>query len=197
MKLAKHLSLKTTYKATMASFEMANIEHETNFLPTNTKSFWKLFNHYLENFKQVWMCTFCLEEVGNNAKPERDCECHRCGPLAKNKTLSSTLYINLPRQLIHVLNLPGMEIDLLYPYTRAKRNNNTIEDVYDGSKYIEDFRPPQTSFCGVTIVTIYSLCGRMALVPINLLSRFGPCSYKSWSYHLELVNVIPSLQHSI
>ena len=64
-----------------------------------------------------------------------NCECGMCGPDRKNAELGTYLYINLHSQIRGLLHKLGIARDLEYPYTRIKRHNDAIEDVYDGSEY--------------------------------------------------------------
>lgn len=133
--LARSLRFKESYASMLASFKIANLGFNNANHPIYMRQFWRIVNRRNDDFSNIVVCTICWEELGHGKRPVRNCRCGACGPQQTNSELGTFLYINLRSQLQALLAKPGMARDLQYPYTRIKRHENAIEDVYDGSEY--------------------------------------------------------------
>ena len=119
----------------MLTFKIARLKFKNCDLPIIISNFWKLLNRKNEVFTNAVVCTICWTEVGRHKKPTVDCPCGECGLRRKNATSKSFLYVNLSSQLGALFNKEGISTNLQYPYTRIKRHQDTIKDVYDSNTF--------------------------------------------------------------
>ncbi|XP_057329177.1 uncharacterized protein LOC130670021 isoform X1 [Microplitis mediator] len=80
-------------------------------------------------------CRECDAYLGEGRSPMKDCFCSACGPKQEIKNLSYFISLNLHSQITNLLTTKNIDESLKYRFTRIKKVQGAIEDIYDGAEY--------------------------------------------------------------
>ncbi|XP_032239885.2 uncharacterized protein LOC5514473 [Nematostella vectensis] len=106
-------------------------------LPTTVYKFKKYFKDLRNPLVIHRYCAFCLSVI---SQPKTRTVCPNAGclkDLTKKNALSYFIEVPILQQLQLFFSRPSFYEDIQYRFKRNKRNNENIEDIYDGNLYHE------------------------------------------------------------
>lgn len=130
-----------SYEATLSILKWLKITHDNNTLPTTKKALWKSLKRNESMVIRHMYCQECKDYLGTGKKLTKQCSCKECDPKKKSSKLQYFLPIDLIKQLSEFLSIPNIGNSLNYRFTRKKKDINAVEDIYDGSEYVELCQP--------------------------------------------------------
>lgn len=122
-----------------------------------------------------YYCSVCYKLLVNKTD-----ECPQC-----NRVTKVSFFIEIPivQQLQTFFNRPGFYEDLQFRFNRVKKNENNVEDVYDGNIYKENVQsgflsnPNNISFMWYTDgVSVFNISNKFSIWPLYLV--VNELSYK-------------------
>ena len=111
---------------------------DNDVLPYTKYKLFKYFALAELSFQYPIFCSVCEQYVGNRQKIETGIieTCHSCGNQFDESTISLFFVtLNLTSQLKSMLKDPDVVNNLNYRFTRLKKNDEALKDVYDGIMY--------------------------------------------------------------
>ncbi|XP_034946929.1 uncharacterized protein [Chelonus insularis] len=131
--LRHHLS----FKAILSLLEVLKLILNSNGLPITKNVFWKTLNHGNSSIIEYYYCRLCQRYYGKRIgnKFEKYCACTKYKPESAISFAKHFLEINLSSQLKQLFSIPNMYELLQYRFNRIKKQNDALEDIYDGAEY--------------------------------------------------------------
>ncbi|XP_043471604.1 uncharacterized protein LOC122504520 isoform X1 [Leptopilina heterotoma] len=136
--IAHNMAERETYKSLIGSLRWTKNSYIQCRLPTTMNQLWKVMGRDKSNLLYSVHCALCKCKVGDGQKPMKVCYCGSCGPGLNTKNLAAFILVPIIPQLQDILKVPNISQSLRYRDERVKINNNNLEDIYDGRKYIEE-----------------------------------------------------------
>lgn len=133
--LAMSIRHNLSYEATLDFCKLINATYNLRCLPTTKEALWSVLEKDERLITYHQYCSRCCEYLGEGREPTKDCSCNLCGPNQKNQCLKYFLSLNLSLQIANLLAIPNIFESLKYRFTRMKKDQDAIEDIYDGAKY--------------------------------------------------------------
>ncbi|XP_043469404.1 homeobox protein 12-like isoform X2 [Leptopilina heterotoma] len=135
--LAQSIKNHYTYESLLNHLKWIKDSFQFINIPTSKKSLWKMLGRNKSNLIYRLYCAACHDKIGKSKIVVKNCTCRKCGPELDRTNVATFIQVKLYSQLRDILRIPNIADKLQYKQSRVKRDMHAIEDVFDGTGYVD------------------------------------------------------------
>lgn len=134
MVLALSVRNNLSYDTTVKVFKIISALFENSPLPVTKDQLWSVLNRTWAGIRKHVYCSQCFRLLGLLTEVPNPVVC-QCGWTISRAKAKYFITLNVRNQLEKILSQPGIWEKLQYPQNRRRRNEESMEDIYDSEGY--------------------------------------------------------------
>lgn len=131
--LALSLVFHWTYESTLKILSWINKATYRGGLPEHKNSLWRALGINKQVEIRHYICEHCQAYLGT--KQVYQCSVETCKVMSPSPSIGFFIQLSIESQIKDLFEIPEIYDQLQYRFSRVMKNNDSLEDVYDGKLY--------------------------------------------------------------